>query len=104
MKTRNKITQLLLVASTFDIEMQKVEASSIALSKKSMALKRNAKTQLSAVIKPSNTTDKSVQWESDNEVVATVSNGVIKAKKKGKATIMAKTSNGKKAYVKVTVK
>lgn len=172
-------------ASTFDIEVQKVEASSIALSKKSMVLKRNAKTQLSAVIKPSNTTDKSVQWESDNEVVATVtkkgvvrginagsatitattsngltascevtvkipaksiklnktkitlkkgkkktikatvnplettdiiqwsssntkvatvSNGVIKAKKKGKATIMAKTSNGKKAYVKVTVK
>ncbi len=172
-------------ASTFDIEVQKVEASSIALSKKSMVLKRNEKTQLSAVIKPSNTTDKSVQWESDNEVVATVtkkgvvrginagsatitattsngltascevtvkipaksiklnktkitlkkgkkktikatvnplettdtiqwsssntkvatvSNGVIKAKKKGKATIMAKTSNGKKAYVKVTVK
>lgn len=92
-------------ASTFDIEVQKVEASSIALSKKSMVLKRNAKTQLSAVIKPSNTTDKSVQWESDNEVVATVTKkGVVRGINAGSATITATTSNGLTASCEVTVK
>lgn len=92
-------------ASTFDIEVQKVEASSIALSKKSMVLKRNAKTQLSAVIKPSNTTDKSVQWESNNEVVATVTKkGVVRGINAGSATITATTSNGLTASCEVTVK
>lgn len=90
---------------SFDIEVQKVEASSIELSKTSMSLNRNAKSQLKAVIKPSNTTDKSVQWESDNEVVATVTKkGVVRGINAGSATITATTSNGLTASCKVTVK
>lgn len=90
---------------SFDIEVQEVEVSSIALSKKSMVLNRNAKTQLNAVIKPSNATDKSVQWESDNEVVATVTKkGVVRGINAGSATITATTGNGLTASCKVTVK
>jgi Bacterial Ig-like domain (group 2). len=46
-----------------------------------------------------------VEWTSSNLKVASVTqNGVVKAKKKGYATIMAKTTSGKSVYAKVTVK
>ena len=53
-------------ASTFEIEVQEVEAEEITLSESSISLNRNANVQLSANIVPANTTDKSVSWKSDN--------------------------------------
>ncbi|MGD9560104.1 MAG: Ig-like domain-containing protein [Oscillospiraceae bacterium] len=43
-------------------------------------------------------------WKSSDKKVATVKNGKITAKGKGKATITVSASNGKKAKLKVTVK
>ena len=50
------------------------------------------------------TADKTVNWRTSNSKVATVKNGKITAKKAGTVTITAKTSNGKTATCKVTVK
>ena len=63
-------------------------------------------TKLTATINPSNTTQsKTLTWTSSNTKIATVDkNGVVKGIKAGTVTITVKTSNGKTASVKVTVK
>ena len=57
---------------------------------------------LTATITPSNTTD-TVTWSSNNNNVATVSNGVVTAKSNGSCTIIA-TCGSKSATCSVTVK
>lgn len=79
------------------------KASSIKLNAKTITLKKGAYKQLKATISK-NSTDK-VTWSSSNKKVATVDkNGVVVGVKKGTVTITAKTSSGKKATCKVTVK
>ena len=82
-----------------------VEAFAIALNKDSATLYVNQSLSLTAVITPSNTTDKTISWSSSDKNIATVdSNGNVVAKKTGTATITAKTSNGKKATFSLSVK
>ena len=79
------------------------KAASIKLNKKKLTLKRGGYTQLKATV-TKNATDK-ITWKSSNKKVATVDkNGVVTGLKKGTATITVKTSGGKKATCKVTVK
>ena len=76
----------------------------ITLSHSSVSLNVGETENLSATVYPSNATDKSVSWSSNNTSVASVSsNGTIKAHSKGKATIIVKTSNGKTDSCIVTV-
>lgn len=60
---------------------------------------------LSATVAPSNVTDKSVQFTSSNETIATATpvQGKITGVKAGTATITATTANGKTAVCEVTV-
>ncbi len=75
-----------------------VEAATIKLSKKKVTLVKGQKFKLKV-----KGTKKKVKWSSSKKSVATVSSkGVVKAKKKGKATITAKVG-GKKLKCKVTV-
>ena len=68
-------------------------------------IKVGGSVQLKATVSPSNADNKKVYWSSSNSSVATVdSNGKVKGKKAGKATITAKTSNGKKATATIYVK
>ncbi|MBQ9014992.1 MAG: Ig-like domain-containing protein [Firmicutes bacterium] len=69
-------------------------------------MKKGKKKTLKATVSPSNAANKAVTWKSSNKKVATVtSKGVVKAKKKGKATITVTTKDGKKkATCKITVK
>ena len=79
------------------------KSAGIKLSVKKLTLKQKATKQLKAAL-DKNATDK-VTWSSSNKKVATVDkNGVVTAVKKGTVTITAKTSGGKKATCKVTVK
>ncbi|MGL1904465.1 MAG: Ig-like domain-containing protein, partial [Fibrobacterales bacterium] len=60
--------------------------------------------QLSGAVLPSNAFDKSISWSSDNDDVASVSNGLVFANGIGEATITLHTSNNaviaqKKIYV-----
>ncbi len=89
---------------TFDLTVDEMKASGISLSQKKCSLARNKKMKLDAVITPSNVTDKSVQWTSDNEVVATVTaQGVVRGINAGTARITATTGNGLSASCEVIV-
>jgi len=60
--------------------------------------------QKSAIVFPSNATDKAVTWASSNTAVATVSaTGVVKGITEGTATITATSANGTKTTLAVTV-
>ena len=53
---------------------------------------------------PPNATDKTISWSSNNPSVATVSNGVVYARSKGRAVITVRSSNGKTSTSRVTVR
>lgn len=72
--------------------------------KDSLILVEGEKETLTVTITPSDATDKTITWSSNNENVATVSqSGAVTAIKEGTATIIAKSSNGKEANCVVTV-
>lgn len=86
------------------VTVKPVKAKKITLNKKARTIKKGKFYQLKATLKPSNTTD-TVKWKTSNKKIATVSSkGVVKAKKKGKCTITARTTSGKKVTCKITVK
>lgn len=82
-----------------------VNAKKITLNKKSITLEVGKSQTLKASVSPSNTTYKKVKWSSNDKEIATVtSTGKVIAVGAGRTIITAKTSNGKKAMCKVTVK
>lgn len=85
------------------IYSSEVAVTSVSLDKTSVSLGKGDTASLTATVSPSNATDKTVTWTSNNTNVATVSNGVVKGVAKGTATITAKSSNGKTATATVTV-
>ena len=80
-----------------------VLASSVSFDKVALSLKVGESYILNATVSPSNTTNKALTWKSSDSTIASVSGGKITAKKAGKATITATTSNGKSASISVTV-
>ena len=74
-----------------------VAVTGVTLTKKTAALKVGASVKLSAVVAPSDATDKTVSWSSSNTKVATVTSaGNVTAKAKGTAKITVKTTYGAK--------
>ncbi len=91
---------------TATVTVKEIHITGIVLNKSSVSIKKGNTTTLSVKTwKPSNTTDdKTITWSSNNTSIATVSSsGKVTAKKKGTATITAKTINGKKDTCKITV-
>lgn len=88
-----------------DKPKEQIAVTGITLDKKKVKLGKGGKYQLTASIAPENATNTDIEWTSSNKKIATVSaTGLIKAKKKGTATITATTKDGGfKAEVKVTV-
>lgn len=83
-------------------EQKKVEVTGITLSEGTLSLLINEEKILTATVTPDNATDKTVTWSSDDESVASVSNGKVKGLAEGSATITAKAGN-KTATCSVTV-
>ena len=79
--------------------------TSVAFGSSSLSLYRGKTAALSAVVSPSNATNKTVLWSSSNPAVASVSEkGVVTAVSKGSADITARTQDGNfTAVCKVTV-
>ena len=82
---------------------QSITPTSIYLNQSSLTLGAGESCTLTKSVYPSNAST-SYTWSSSNTSVATVSNGKVTAKKSGTAYITVKTSNGKTAQCKVTVK
>lgn len=82
-----------------------VKAESVIIqNKENVKLDVGQSTNLVATVMPSGTRDKTLQWESSNTSVATISKtGKLKAISQGKSLISVKTSNGKTDYFELTI-
>lgn len=82
-----------------------IKVSSITLNTSSLSLKVRQEETLTATIRPSDATDKSVTWSIDNSNVATVGpSGTVKAKAEGNATITCKANDGSGVSATCTLK
>ena len=80
-----------------------ISVNSISLNLNNKTINVGETFTLTPSIQPSNATNVSITWTSNNTNVATISNGVVKGIKAGNAIITAKTNNGKTATCTVTV-
>ncbi len=86
------------------VNVNSIEVSSVSLNAYSITLDEQQTYQLSATVYPSNATNKTLTWSTNNSSVATVtSTGKVTAVSGGTANITAKTTNGKSASCTVTV-
>jgi len=80
-----------------------INVSSVSLDYNTIYLEVGESKTVKAYIYPSNATNKSVTWSSDNKSIATVSNGKITGVKAGTVKVMA-TVDGKSSSVNVIVR
>ncbi len=81
-----------------------ISVSSVSMMSPAATIKVGDTYRAMAYCMPTNAADKALTWSTNNPLVATVNNnGVVTAKGPGKATITAKSSNGKIASCIVTV-
>lgn len=71
-----------------------ISVESVTLDKTTLSINEGSSYALTATITPSDATNKSLIWTSDNESVATVSNGKVTAVSEGSATITVTTEDG----------
>ncbi len=89
--------------TTPDKEEQK-EPTQITLNTTNSSVCIGDTLKINATITPNNATNKTITWTSSDNNIATVTNGTVKGISVGSVTITAKTSNGKTAIAKITVK
>lgn len=83
------------VSKKFTITVKEVYATDLEMLSESNELQVGETLQINTEIKPSNTTNKRITFETSDKSIATVSNdGVIKGISSGKVTITVSTSNG----------
>ena len=81
-----------------------IEVSSLSLDRSQTSMYTGDSDKVTTIISPSDATDKTVEWTSSDESIATVdANGNIVAKKDGEVTIKVKTKNNKVAELKIKV-
>lgn len=88
---------------TVTVSAKVIDVSSVSLSKTELTLTEGDSETITATVKPDDATDKTVEWSTSDETVATVADGVVTAVKEGTATITAKAGE-KTATCAVTVK
>ena len=86
------------------VNLKTIEVDSVALNKTSLDMEVGDSVELVASISPSNVTNKSLVWSSQDPSIATVENGVVTAISVGTTTIIIETANNKTAMCVVTVK
>lgn len=87
-----------------NVASKATKSTKVTLNKKKASLKVKKTLTLKATMKPAKSTD-TLKWSSSNKKVAKVDKyGKVTAVKKGTATITVKTSSGKKAACRITVK
>lgn len=78
------------------VKAKVISVESVSLNKSSLTLTEGDSETLTAVVAPSNATNKGVTWTSSNPSVATVNDGIVKALKAGAANIKVTTADGGK--------
>ena len=94
------------ISTKYQVEVKSpiISVTDVSLNKASTTLTVGETETLTAIVTPSNATNKTVTWTSSNPSVASVSNGVVTAKSAGTATITVTTEDGNKtATCNVTV-
>lgn len=82
-----------------------IAVTEIQIDKKVEDMEVGDNEKLTAIITPSNATDKNITWKSSDESIATIdSTGEIIAKKSGTVDITATTSNGKSNTITINIK
>lgn len=81
-----------------------ISVESVSLDKSTATIAVGKTVTLTATVSPSNASNKTITWSTNNSSVATVSNGTVTGKSSGTATITATSNNGKSASCSVTVK
>ncbi len=71
-----------------------VPASGVEVSPQSATISEGESRTLSAVVSPSNATNKTVTWSTSNSNIAVVNNGVVRGVNQGEVVITATTSDG----------
>ena len=79
--------------ATCTVNVVPIKVTGVSLDKTSATLKVGETVTLTATVTPSDATDKTVVWSSSDDNVVSVDNGVVKAKKIGKAIITAKAGD-----------
>lgn len=92
------VNRVIVVKST------NVSLTGISVSPNALEMSVGQSKTLTVYFTPSNATNKTVSWSSDNPSVATVSGGVVYARSRGTAVITVKSYNGKSAVSRVTVR
>ncbi len=101
-KTSNGITAEVSVKVNSNPDI--IKPTGITVTPQSLTLTEGNTEKLAATVTPSNATNKTVTWTSNNTSVATIgSDGTVKAISAGSATITATTSNGLTAKAEITV-
>lgn len=92
------------IATASGTKVEDINVEGISLDKTEVELTIGSSYTLTVTLTPDNATDKLIIWTSDDEEIATVSDGKITAKASGTATITATTNDGSyTAICKVTV-
>lgn len=92
------------VTSSCIVHVIPILATDIILDKTNLTMNVEEFFLLTAAVKPDDTTDKSIEWVSNNEnVVAVSQNGMVTAKKSGTAIITAKALDGSSVMANCTI-
>jgi uncharacterized protein YjdB len=83
-------------ACVVTVTVATVSVTDVTLNKTTLSLTVGGSETLTVIVAPNNATNKAVSWSSNNNAVATVSNGVVTAVSAGSATITVSTQNGNK--------
>ncbi len=75
-------------------EPEIIYVTGVELNKTKVRIKEGETTTLKVTVKPENATNKNVTWNSIDEEIATVENGVVTGKKEGNTTITVETDDG----------
>ena len=81
-----------------------IKLQRITLSPNSITLRVGGTQTLTVGFSPSNATNKSISWSSEDPSVATVSNGVVRGVRKGSTSIIVRGADGASGKTMVIVK
>lgn len=93
----------LTASCTVNVSERTIPVQKITLDRDTLGLTIGEKGTITATVLPADATDKTVNWSSDDNTVATVDKGVVTAVSVGTAEITAMTPNGHEAHCTVTV-